>query len=67
MKRIFIRFEANKMVLFACYASKRISKIFMRNEFNQKRIFTSSKYLEVKYNEYFVKEPNIAERSLKVL
>jgi hypothetical protein len=33
LKRIFIRFEANKMGLFACFRWKRISKFYMRNEF----------------------------------
>jgi hypothetical protein len=48
MKRIFIRFEANKMALFACFASKRISKFYMRNEFRPdanfclKRIFEAN-------------------------
>jgi hypothetical protein len=46
-KRMFIRFEANKMVLFAFFGSKRISKFYMRNEFGPepnfrfKRIFWS--------------------------
>jgi hypothetical protein len=66
MKQIFICFEANKMVLFACFASKQNSKFYMRNEFDQKQIFASSEYFEVKCAEYFVKKPNIAKPTLKV-
>ncbi len=66
MKRIFIRFEANKMALFACFASKRISNIYMRNEFRPEANFCFKRIFEAKCSEYFVTEPNIAEPNLKV-
>ncbi len=62
MKRIFIRFEANKMALFACFASKRISKFYMRNEFRPEANFRLKRIFEAKYSEYFVTEPNIVLR-----
>ncbi len=66
MKRIFIRFEANKMVLFACFASKRISKFHMRNESGPEANFRFKRIFEAKKSEYFVMEPNIAKPNLKV-
>jgi hypothetical protein len=61
MMQIFIRFEANKMALFACFASKRISKFYMRNEFRPEANFRFKRIFEAKYSEYFVTEPNIAK------
>jgi hypothetical protein len=58
-----IRFEANiseyeakKMVLFACFASKKISKFSMSNEFGPEANFRFKRIFEAKCSEYFVKE-----------
>jgi hypothetical protein len=64
MKGIFIRFEANKMVLFAYFASKQVSKFYIRNKFGPEANFRFKRVFEAKYSEYFVKEPNIAKQNL---
>jgi hypothetical protein len=48
MKRIFIRFEANEMALLACFASKRISKFYMQNEFGPEADFRFKRIFEAK-------------------
>jgi hypothetical protein len=60
MKRIFIRFEANKMGLFACFASKRISKFYMRNEFVPEAHFCFKR----KFGSEFALQANILKRIL---
>ncbi len=66
MKRIFIRFEANKMALFPCFASKQISKFYMRNEFRPEANFRLKRIFEAKCSEYFVTELNIAKPNIQV-
>jgi hypothetical protein len=67
MKRIFIRFEANKMVLFACFALKRISKFHMRKELGSEANFRFKRIFEAKCCEYFATEPNFKKSSLHCL
>jgi hypothetical protein len=61
MKRINSRFEVNKTVSFACFASKYIGEFYMRNKFRPEANFRFKEYFEAKCIEYFEMEPNIAE------
>jgi hypothetical protein len=66
MKRTFIHFKSNKMALFAYFASKQISKLYMRNKFRPDANFRFKRIFKAKCSEHFVKELNIVKPNLKV-